>query len=365
MKVPKARKLSSGNWFIQLRLNGESIPVTAKTEKECIRQAQFVKAEYQAGRRKAPEPKGPTLGEAIDAYIARRDSVLSPSTIRGYKNIRRMRFQDVMNKPLKDISDTDWQRIVNLEARLPNCSAKTLKNAWGFLASVIAEATGQPAPKVKLPQLVSNERPFLEPEQIRPFIAAVHGTSVEIPALLALSSLRRSEILALRWENIDLKRRLIKVRGAAVPDENNKLVQKKENKNTTSARDVPIMIRELYDALMVGKKESGLVVTYNPHTIWKSINRICVRNGLPKVGIHGLRHSFVSLAYHLGVPEKIVMEIGGWSDYQTMRKIYTHIAKSDVSKYTDQFSKFFSGENANSKSADSAEENANKNANQL
>ena len=93
---PKARKLSSGNWFIQLRLGGESIPVTARTEKECIRRAQYVKAEYQAGKRKAPEPKGPTLGEAIDAYIARRDAVLSPSTIRGYKCIRKSRFSAVM-----------------------------------------------------------------------------------------------------------------------------------------------------------------------------------------------------------------------------------------------------------------------------
>lgn len=345
MKVPKARKLSSGNWFIQLRLGGESIPVTARTEKECIRQAQYVKAEYQAGKRKAPEPekpKGPTLGEAIDAYIARRDAVLSPATIRGYKNIRKSRFSGVMGKHLEDISASDWQRIVNAEARLPKCSSKTLKNAWGFVASVILEATGQPAPRVKLPQVMPNERPFLEPEQIRPFIDAVHGTKYEIPALLALSSLRRSEILALRWENIDLEKRIIRVRGSAVTDEHNKLVQKKENKNASSARNVPIMINELYEALAAAKKDSGLVAPYEPSAIWKSINSICKKNDLPAVGVHGLRHSFVSLAYHLDVPEKIVMEIGGWSDYQTMRKIYTHIAKSDVTKYTDQFKLFFS-----------------------
>lgn len=78
-----------------------------------------------------------------------------------------------------------------------------------------------------------------------------------------------------------------------------------------------------------------------PNTVWDHINSICTKNGLPKVGIHGLRHSFVSLAYHLGVPEKVVMDIGGWSDYQTMRRIYTHIAKSDVSRYAEQFKGFF------------------------
>lgn len=347
MKVPKARKLSSGNWFIQLRLGGESIPVTARTEKECIKQAQFVKAEYQAGKRTAPEPeaqKGPTLGEAVDAYIARRDAVLSPSTIRGYKTIRRTRFIELMDTPLEDITPQRWQKACNDEIKIKRCSAKTLKNAWGFVSSVITEATGQPAPKVKLPQVIPNERPFLEPEQIRPFIDAVHGTNVEIPALLALSSLRRSEIMGLYWENIDLEKRIVNIKGAAVFNEHNKLTRKEENKNQSSARSVPLMIDELYQALKIGKKEFGPVIDCNPNTIWARINSICRQNNLPEVGVHGLRHSFVSLAYHLGIPEKIVMEIGGWSDYQTMRKIYTHIAKSDISKSTYMLKDFFSGE---------------------
>lgn len=357
MKVPKARKLSSGNWFIQLRLNGESIPVTARTEKECVKKAQLIKAEHQAGKRGEPPPKpekqnGPTLGEAIDNYISQRDAVLSPSTIRGYKTIKRNRFQSVMEVCLDDLSPDDWQRIVNQEAKLPNCSAKTLKNAWGFVSSVIANATGKTAPKIKLPQVIPNERPFLEPEQIKPFIEAVHGTKVEIPALLALSSLRRSEIMALKWENIDFDNRMIKVRGAAVPDEHHHMTQKKENKNKSSTRNVPIMINELENALREARKPDGYIVTCNANTIWNSINRICAKNKLPIVGIHGLRHSFVSLAYHMNIPEKIVMDIGGWSDYQTMRKIYTHISKSDVTKYAEQFSKFFSGE-----------KNANENAN--
>ena len=356
MKVPKARKLKSGNWFIQLRLGGESIPITARTEKECTRQAQYLKAEYKAGKRQASPapavepPKAPTVKEAVDAYIKKRDAVLSPVTIRGYRNIQKSRFSSVMDREITSISSQEWQTICNDEAKL--CSPKTLKNAWGFLVSVISEATDTPPPKVKLPQVVVHERPFLEPEQIRPFIDAVHGTDIEIPALLALSSLRRSEIMALRWENIDLDKKIIKVRGAAVPDEHHKLTQKKENKNASSARNVPIMINELQNALAEAKQDSGLVVNCNANTIWNNINKICQANGFPSVGIHGLRHSFVSLAYHLGVPEKIVMDIGGWSDYQTMRNIYTHIAKSDVSRYADQFSGFFSGR-----------ENANKNAN--
>lgn len=247
-----------------------------------------------------------------------------------------------METKLSDITDSEWQRACNNKAKI--CSAKTLKNAWGLVAATLSEATGR-APKVKLPQVVPSERPFLEPEQIKPFIAAVKGTPVEIPALLALSSLRRSEILGLRWENIDLKKKTLRIRGAMVYNENNRLTEKKENKNRSSARVVPIMIEELYRALAVSKKDYGLVTQLAPNTIQRNIDRICQENGLPKVGIHGLRHSFVSLAYHLGVPEKIVMDIGGWSDFQTMRRIYTHIARSDVSRYTEQFKGFFGDAN--------------------
>ena len=58
MKVPKPRKLSSGNWYIYLRLGGEGVSITETTEKKCIRAAQVIKAKYLAGKReKAAEAK--------------------------------------------------------------------------------------------------------------------------------------------------------------------------------------------------------------------------------------------------------------------------------------------------------------------
>ena len=340
MKVPKARQLPSGAWFIQLRLGGQSIPITAEREKDCIRQAQLIKAEYLAdkGPRRKKEPI--TLQEAIDRYIASRSNVLSPSTIRGYRTIQKTRFQSMMAKKLAMIKEADWIMACNAEAKL--CSPKTLTNAWRFIASVLS-ANGETPPKVALPQIPPSDRPFLEPEQIKTFVQAVKGTDVEIPALLALSSLRRSEICALRWENVDFAKKRIQVKGAAVYDENQKVVQKQTNKNISSARYVPIMMPELLAALKREKQPAGLVVACAPNTLRHRINRICKKEGLPEVGVHGLRHSFASLAYHLGVPEKIAMEIGGWSNSQTMHKIYTHIAKSDTERYITQMTDFYDG----------------------
>ncbi len=41
------------------------------------------------------------------------------------------------------------------------------------------------------------------------------------------------------------------------------------------------------------------------------------------------------------------MEIGGWSDSQTMKKIYTHIAQSDMKRYEAKFADFFKNANEN------------------
>ena len=97
MKLPKAKKLPSGNWFIRLRLGGEEIPITETTEKKAIDKARMIKAEYKAGVRQAKNRETRTVRQICKAYLASRRSVLSPSTVRGYTTIIRTRFESVIN----------------------------------------------------------------------------------------------------------------------------------------------------------------------------------------------------------------------------------------------------------------------------
>lgn len=336
MKVPEPRKLKCGTWFLQLRLGGESIPISAATASECKNQAALIKAEYLNGKAAAKKRAlgGLTLRQACGNYIERRSNTLSPVTIRTYKLYQNYRFQRAADLP---ISKIDWQREVNAEAAL--CAPKTLKNAWGFIRSVIYEATGQYPPAVKLPGAVPAEKAFLDPAQIKVFVKEISKTQYAVPALLALSSLRVSEISALDWT--DIKKDFVHVRGAAVYNAENKMVKKPQNKNATSNRKVPILIPELEEAIKKQRKASGPVLTIRQNNLREGINRVCERNGLPRVGIHGLRHSFASLAYHLQMPEKIAMEIGGWADMSTMHKIYTHIAQSDIERYKTKLADFY------------------------
>ena len=335
ISVPTPRQLPSGSWRVQLLIDGKRISITEETEQACIARAMAIRENMLAPEDKSQKP---SLSVAIDRYVEARESILSPATIRGYRNIQKSRFQSQMKRPVNALSERDWQRAVNAEAKL--CAAKTLKNAWGFVSSVLREETGS-LYSVSLPQVISEPREFLESDQIKVFLEHARGNKYEIPALLALCSLRVSEIIALTWDQIDLENKIISVKGAVVPNEHHQYVKKKENKNQTSRREVPIMIPRLSEALEQADRRTKKVVPFHPSSIRNGINRICVSAGLPEVGTHGLRHSFASLAYHLNMPEKIAMQIGGWSNDATMRKIYTHVSQKDVISYENAMTAFY------------------------
>ena len=79
-------------------------------------------------------------------------------------------------------------------------------------------------------------------------------------------------------------------------------------------------------------------------------NRLVTSQGVAEKdrgGVHGLRRSFASLAYHLRWSELETMRVGGWSDFQTMRKIYTKLAAQDESEAARKMERFYSGESEN------------------
>lgn len=335
IKVPKPRQLPSGRWNIQLRNPDWS--TTEDTAEECIIKAKAVRAGLLKIQKNAPAL---TLREAEAKYIDKRRNTLSPSTVRGYEYIKKGRFAIYQDR---DIYGIDWQAAINDEAA--QCSAKTVKNAWGFVKCVLAE-NGVTPPKVTLPQIVKKGEAWLDYEQISIFLAAVRDKPCELAALLALHSLRRSEIYGLTADKIDLERGIIHVEGAAVVDAENKLVLKAENKNQSSRREVPIMIQRLRDILPGAMASAGGVPLVKAHieTTYSQINAVCKAAGLPPVGVHGLRRSFASLAYHLGWSELDTMSVGGWSDFGTMRNIYTKLAARDKQKAVEKMQEFYGGD---------------------
>lgn len=338
MHVPEPKKTPSG-WRIQLRIGGQSIPVTADTPKECKRQAALIKAQAQAAG-KPVKKCDLTLSQAIDAYIAERSNTLSPSTVRGYRIIQRTRFQSTMPRVLSRISPSEWRGIVNDELGI--VSRKTVKNAWAFIKSVLS-AQGidvDNAVKVSQPRK-KRDANWLEPDEIKKFVAAAADDPLCVPMLLALMSMRISEIDALRWENIDPHADFIHTTGARIRNENNEYVLKAEQKNLESDRNVPLLIPELRAAILRDWKPEGKVLSVCQTTLRCAVERTCARAGVRRVTVHQLRHSFASLSAHLRIPAEISMEIGGWNNDKIMKEIYTHIARSDIERYKNEMWKFY------------------------
>lgn len=337
LKVPEPVQVSSGNWYIRLRLGGESISVTEPTKGACRKKALKIKSNYIADRR-SNVGSGKTLAHCIDELIAEKSNVLSPSTISGYEVIKRNRFKGIMNKPLS--LATNWQEIINEEAAI--VSPKTVKNAWGLVASILRREKME-CPAVRLPAVPNRDLPWLTPTEIKTFIRCIEGSKYEIPILIALHSFRMSEILGMTWEkSIDLEAGRLNFNASIIHDSKGHLVTKQTGKSTAANRSVPIMIPRLKELLETVNVKSGTVVPYSSSTIAKAIKRLSRGAGVTEVSPHGLRRSFASLAYACGLSERATMEIGGWEDRDTMHRIYIKLSEDSIHEAEAKLSAFFS-----------------------
>lgn len=328
IKVPKARQLKSGAWNIELRKEGES--VTAATKSLCEAKALAIRAGFLEKKKTAPLM---TVGELVDNYINSKSNIISQSTLRGYQSYRKTHIKEIEDK---DVSTIQWQNWINVKAE--KLSPKTIANLWRLITASMAAARFT-VPAISLPAIPAPDENFLDYMQIQTFIEAVKGKDVELAALLALHSLRRSEIMALTPASFDLDKRIIRVRGARVQGPDNRLIYKRTNKSDTSTRDVPIMIPRLTD--LIPDSGEGFIFDCHPNRLTEKLHTVCKHAGLPLCGLHDLRRSMASLAYHLGWDERTLMRVGGWSDIGTVHKFYVKLAQSDINEHTQSMSDFY------------------------
>lgn len=336
MKLPKATRLPSGNWNVQVMVNGERISITAPTEREAISEAAAVKA----GKQHKKAPGRLTLTEAIDGYLEERGPVLSPATVRGYRTVQKHRFPALMLRDVHGITKADVQRAVNLESA--NCSAKTLANAYGLIRPVL-KAHGVDVFGVRLPQVVKPVKQYLQPEDIGKLIRTVRGDSCEVPILLAVwLGMRRSEIIGLCWDCVDLDRRLLHIRRTVVPDEHNRWVLKETAKNTSSQRTVDLPEYIVTRLRELPGTHEGQLFRLHPDTVRKHVHRACARAGITDTTVHGLRHTNAAVMKTIGVDDRYAMERNGWSCESTYRKTYSYVFDGAARRYNTDINDYFS-----------------------
>lgn len=337
-----AKKLPSGAWRVQVYAGKDAtgkrqyLSFTKPTKKE----AEFEALQWQMHYREvSKDSSAMTVSEAMEKYIASKDGILSPSTIRGYDIIKRTHFPGLMDTKLNRLTNSLIQAAVNEEAK--SLSPKSVRNVYGFLSAVLAEYYPGLRLSITLPQKRLTEQQVLEPEHISTLLHAVEDTEMEIPVLLAVwLCMRSSEITGLTWDCVDFQRKTVTVKQARVRNSENQWVTK-GTKTTGSTRTISAP-----DYIMDKLKEaqrcstSDHVVTIRGNCMYHRLKVILKNNGLPDIRFHDLRHTAASIGLLLNVPEKYMMARGGWSSPRTMRTVYQHTMaskRSDVDRQIDSF----------------------------
>jgi integrase len=156
--------------------------------------------------------------------------------------------------------------------------------------------------------------------------------------LLTLSGLRRSEVMGLRWTDVDLKARTLTIRRGRVLVDGKRTVEDRP-KTERGARTLPLPT-DLGQAL--AQLKNAQAEAFGPEHVraghlavditgrpmrperWSDLWREhCLAAGIPEVTLHAARHSSVTAMRDAGVPGHIVAAWHGHDEY-IMRKVYSH-----------------------------------------
>ena len=334
--MPKAKKLPSGNWRTNVYIGTDAAgkkkfkSFTHPDRKTC----EFMASEYQLAAKREQLPLSDiTFGNAMDRYIESKSNVLSPTTLREYKVCRRNYFKTLAPMKLHNITQNDIQIEINdLSSRL---APKTVRNIHGMLSAVFSVYRPNFKLQTTLPQKIKPNLYIPDNEDIKKIVQYAAGKKIELPIMFAaFGSLRRSEICALTYDDIDGC--TVRVNKALVKDSTGKWVTK-TTKTVESTRFVE-MPQYVIDRIPPGE---GNIVELTPDKITHHFARLLKNNGITHFRFHDLRHYQASILHAMGVPDKYIMQRGGWRTDNTLKNIYQHTFDKTTKEVSDKINNYF------------------------
>jgi len=211
--------------------------------------------------------------------------------------------------------------------------------------------SSNPADKVEKPKQQPFIAGFYNDDELNLLFKKVKGSKLELPIIVAaFYGLRRSEVLGLKWNAIDFKKKTLTIRHtiAKVMDDNGntRLLQKDRTKNKSSFRTLPL-IPQVEDLLLrkqdqdqeyrracrsaYSKKYTDYIfvdelgMLLNPDYLTAGFPHLLEKHGLRKIRLHDLRHSCASLLLKNGVSMKAIQDWLGHSSFSTTANLYAHL----------------------------------------
>lgn len=213
---------------------------------------------------------------------------------------------------------------------------KCIRLAFGY-AFDRGHINRNPVPVMKFKQR-SKIMPVLNEEQARRLLTKAREFNDEwYPhwTVAIYTGMRNGELYALTWDNVDLGARLIYVKKAW-----DKMNGFKEYTKSGEDRVVSIPPELLLVLQELKLRSKGEYFVLPRLSKWdkgeqaRELRRFLVGIGLPEIRFHDLRATWATLLLSKGVEAVKVMQMGGWSDYETMM-IYIRKAGIDIRGSSD------------------------------
>lgn len=275
-----------------------------------------------------------TVAQYLDKWMDSIQDTLRPRTIARYEIVVRVHLKPTLGKvrlsKLNPLQVQDMYRAKldsGLSARsveiLHATLYKSLKQAvqWSLIPKNIAET-------VNPPRSAKKEIKALDKNQIKTLLKAASGDRLYAFYVLACTmAMRDSELLALKWSDIDLEAETLRVNRTIF---NGVVSAPKTTAGRRTIRLSQMAIRALKDHK---QRNSEWVFTtrngkpFSVHSVHsRSWKPLLERASLPNsTRMHDLRHSCITLLLAQGVPVKVVSEMAGHSNVSITLSIYQHI----------------------------------------
>jgi integrase len=200
-----------------------------------------------------------------------------------------------------------------------------------------------PIEDVTRPQVERREIEVLDADGSARLLATAAATRLYVPIFLALATgLRRGELLAMRWSDVDLPGKSLRVVQSLEQTAGGlrfKAPKTKRSRRTIALSPAVVevlqehRVRQLEERLLLGlgKDERGLVFAQmtgepiNPRNFSKEFARVVKRSGVPPVTFHGLRHAHITALLQAGVHPKVASERAGHSSITVTMDRYSHV----------------------------------------
>jgi integrase len=276
--------------------------------------------------------------------VTRSAAPYRPSTLRGYRQVlERFVSPELGDRRLDQITRADILALIG-RLRSDGCAATTVRNAIVPLRAIYRWANDQewttrnPTRGIPSPGVSSARRErFATPAEARALLDAVPEFDRPLWATAIYAGLRRGALLALRWQDVDLGSRTIRVTRSYDPRSR----QVGAPKINAGDRDVPIP--DVLLALLTAHAErrgrwelvfarGSLAGTarsrsgpFAPEAVLARARVAWAAAGLEPIGLHEGRHTYASSLLAAGVELKTISALLGHSSIAVTADIYSHL----------------------------------------